>query len=145
MTTRLLRYALQAADLPQPLHTTIHFDGRAQEDGSSPRTGIHQKVDGLLHKLDAGAEEVAEGLEAPVFADLSKAVLAEFHRSHALVERVYDLEDRLPLVKAKAIRDAEVRAFSTDRLQAAIRFAVALYRTAWEESGELRLPTWLKR
>ena len=39
-----------AADLCQPLHTTIHFDGRADEGGSSPRTGIHQKVDGLLHK-----------------------------------------------------------------------------------------------
>ena len=123
MTTRLLRYALQAADLRQPLHTSIHFDGHAQEDGSSPRTGIHQKVDRLLTQAGCGAEEVAEGLEAPVFADLSKAILGEFHRSHALVERVYELEDRLPSVRAKTIRDAEVRAFATDRLQAAIRFA----------------------
>ena len=29
--------------------------------------------------------------------------------------------------------------------QAAIRFTAALYRTAWEKSGDLRLPSWLKR
>ena len=72
-------------------------------------------------------------------------MFAEFHRSHGLVERVYDLEDRLPSVRAKAIRDAEVRAFATDRMRAAISFTASLYRTAWEESAELKLPSWLKR
>ena len=41
-----------ATDLCQPPHTTIHYDGRAQEDGSSPHTGIRQRVDGLLRKPD---------------------------------------------------------------------------------------------
>ena len=131
-----------AADLCQPLHTTIHFDGRADEDGASPHTGIHQRVDGLLHKLDVGAEEVAKGLEATAFKGLSSAVFAEFDRSHGLVERVYELEDRLPSVTAKTIRDPEVRAFATERMRAGIRFTASLYGMAWAESGELGLPTW---
>ncbi|MCD6364658.1 MAG: hypothetical protein J7M14_02160, partial [Planctomycetes bacterium] len=30
-----------AEDACQPLHTTIHYDGRATADGRSPRSGIH--------------------------------------------------------------------------------------------------------
>ena len=48
-------------------------------------------------------------------------------------------------VRSKAIRDAEVRAFATDRMRAAISFTASLYRTAWEESAELKVPSWLKR
>ena len=72
-------------------------------------------------------------------------MFAEFHRSHGLVERVYDLEDRLPSVRAKTIRDVEVRAFATDRMRAGIRFTASLYRMAWEKSADLKLPSWLKR
>ena len=32
-----------AQDLCQPLHTSVHFDGRALEGGKSPRSGIHEK------------------------------------------------------------------------------------------------------
>ena len=49
---------------------------------------------------------VTKGLEATAFEDLPSAVFAEFHRNHELVERVYELEERLPSVRAKTIRDA---------------------------------------
>jgi hypothetical protein len=32
-------------DAAQPLHTTVDFDGRLKPDGTSPRSGIHRKVD----------------------------------------------------------------------------------------------------
>lgn len=35
-----------AADLSMPLHTTIHFNGRADPiTGQSPKTGIHARID----------------------------------------------------------------------------------------------------
>ena len=80
--------------------------------------------------MDAGAEEITKGLEATVFEDLSDAVFAEFHRSRGQVERVYELEDGLASVRARAIRDAQVRAFATDRMRAAIGFTASLYRMA---------------
>ena len=97
------------------------------------------------NKLGERAEEFTKSLEVPVFEHLSNAVFAEFHRSHGLVERVCELEERLPSVRAKTIQDAEVRAFATDRMQAAIRFTASLSRTAREKSADLRLPSWLKR
>src|SRR5262245_49838756 len=56
-----------AGDLTQPLHTTIHFDGRARPDGSSPRSGIHNKVDALIERLQLRPEELAKDQKiAPV-------------------------------------------------------------------------------
>jgi hypothetical protein len=139
-----------SADLCQPLHTTIHYDGRAKADGSSPHTGIHIKVDALIGKLrpedlaaalpatapagrhtrqpvwvvlsegvpragnDGRAPEEHQGVapatagkaasdtaadEGPgpaPFDHLMPAVLAEFATSHALVDKVYELEPKLP-------------------------------------------------
>jgi len=39
-----------AQDLCMPLHTTIHYDGRVQTGKSSPKTGIHAALDGLLEQ-----------------------------------------------------------------------------------------------
>ena len=69
-----------------PLHNPLdRIDGPRAMTTMSPRTGIHQKVDGMLHKLDAGAEEVTKGVEATVFEDLSGAVFGEFPRERPVV------------------------------------------------------------
>jgi len=55
-----------AADLCQPLHVTIHYDGRADSAGKSPRSGVHAKVDALLGKLmlDPNAPAARPALDA---------------------------------------------------------------------------------
>ena len=101
-----------AQDLCQPLHTTIHYDGRARPDGSSPRSGIHLKVDALLEKLPAAYRpQVRPGALEP-FDDLFKGILAELQSSHALVERVYRLEKVLPAKDQPLDADGPVAAFT---------------------------------
>jgi len=78
-----------AQDLCQPLHTTIHYNGRADADGRSPKTGIHQKVDALPGKLPASAiPTIGPGGLGP-FDDLFAGIVAQLHASHALVDRGY--------------------------------------------------------
>jgi hypothetical protein len=135
-----------AEDLCQPLHVTIHYDGRAKADGSSPRSGIHAKVDALLGKLKVDeAAVLRDAKPAPVEGDLLTAVLAEIGRSHALVERVYEMEKDLPAMDAPLPADGPAARFAADRLTAAVRFTASLHQTAWRDSATVKLPTWYRR
>ena len=134
-----------AQDLCMPLHTTIHYDGRARKDGSSPRSGIHAKVDALLANIDIHPRALRKTVKAQPFDDLFAAVLAQLKRSHALVEEVYRLEKRLPDVAAPLGDDAEVKRFITERFHTCARFIASLYLTAWRDSAKLKLPEWDKR
>lgn len=134
-----------AADLCQPLHTTIHYDGRAGKDGNSPRSGIHLKMDALLGKLSVDANRPPAGVTAAPFGDLMAAVLAEIAASHALVDRVYELEKALPPYDAPLEADSPAAALAAERLRACARFTASLYLTAWKESQQIRLPEWHKR
>ena len=53
-----------AEDIVQPLHATIHYNGRVGEDGSRTGAGIHEKVDSLIERIGLTAEELAEGVQA---------------------------------------------------------------------------------
>lgn len=135
-----------AEDLTQPLHVTIHHDGRAKADGSSPRSGIHGKVDSLLGKLKVDTSAVLKGvIPAPLEGDLLTAVLAEIARSHALVERVYDMEKDLPALDAPLPPDGPAAKFAAERLEAAVQFTASLYLTAWRDSAAIKLPNWYRR
>jgi hypothetical protein len=134
-----------AGDLCMPLHVTIHHNGRAKPDGTSSNTGIHAKVDSLVEKLGVKPEELAKDqkLEAP--ADLFAYVLAEIESSAKLVDRVYELEPKLPPESGPWTPDAEIEAFTRERSRASTRFLGTLYLTAWKKSAGIRLPAWLKR
>ncbi len=132
-----------AGDLCQPLHTSVHHDGRAGADGVSPHTGIHQKVDGLFQRPDFDSESAVDGLEPEVFDDLFSAMLEEFGRSHRLVDRVYELEPQLPSRENDAPAPPEVKAFRLDRYRVSVRFLASLFLTAWEHSAAVELPIWL--
>ncbi len=134
-----------AQDLCQPLHTTIHYDGRVGEDGKSPRTGIHQKLDAALAKLDADPNRPLAGVKVTVHDELLPAVLAELRRSHALVDRVYELEDALPPLDRPLAADSAARPLLAERLRAAVAFTAALYATAWHNSAAVKLPAWYAR
>jgi len=130
-----------AQDACQPLHTTIHYDGRAKADGSSPRTGIHARVDALL----AEAPPPAAKARATAYKDLFSAVAAEVKRGHALVGKVYDLEKDLPAAGKPAPADSPAAAFARERLAACAAFTASLYLTAWRDSAKLALPDWHRR
>jgi len=145
--TRCLVYAgllaHYAQDLCQPLHTTVHYDGRVGADGVSPRTGIHAKVDALLGKAPAGAGLVRAGRVKPL-SPLMASVAAELRRSHALVDRVYAIEKHLPDVAAPLAPASPAAAFARERLRAAAEFTAALYLTAWTDSARIELPDWFR-
>jgi hypothetical protein len=153
-----------AADLEQPLHTTLHHDGRALPDGKSPRTGIHQLVDGLFERVPLDDETLLRGLPVHAFPDSWKAIQDELAASHALVDRCYELEPDLraafpppppapapgvaapapPPVQPQPISPA-VSSFTTERYRATATFLASLYLTAWEQSAAVKLPKWLER
>ncbi|MCJ7543377.1 MAG: hypothetical protein MUP47_02235, partial [Phycisphaerae bacterium] len=131
-----------AVDCCQPLHTTIHWDGRALEGGRSPRSGIHARVDALPAKLTLTPAELIEGLKAEAVEELFPAILAEIQRSHALVERVYELEAQLPPMESDPPLAPEVAAFAQERMRAAAIFTASLYLTAWRDSAKIEIPDW---
>jgi hypothetical protein len=148
-----------SGDLVMPLHTTVHFNGRVTQnpDGTwpaSPRTGIHTKVDALPTKLPYHAIfPPDQPLPAPVLAEgdaLAAIIRAELRASHALVDRTYELEDKLPEVEVLEITDEAIRAFTIERTRAGAAFTAKLYLFAWELSGRLAdrnvaPPFWLDR
>ncbi|MFQ5525700.1 MAG: hypothetical protein ACE5GX_05505 [Thermoanaerobaculia bacterium] len=127
-----------AADLCQPLHTTIHYNGRAKADGSSPRSGIHLEIDGLTRPVFA-EESLAPG-HIRAAKNLLEAIEREFDASHALVDRVYELDGQLDPDRISG----EALQFGRERITASIRFTAALFLTAWELSGEISLPEWYR-
>ena len=135
-----------AQDLCQPLHLTIHWDGRARSDGASPRTGIHTKVDALLGKLKVDPKRVlADVNPAAPIADLFPAVMAEIRKGHALVETVYRLADDLPALADPLKPGSPAAGFAAERLRGCVRFTASLYATAWKDSAGVKLPSWYER
>lgn len=131
-----------AEDATQPLHTTIDYDGRATSGGKSPRSGIHAKVDALIEKLPVQPAEIAAQIKPEVFEKLWPAVLAQLDRSHALVDRTYELESVLPGRGEPLPDNARVIEFARDRLTAAAQLTANLYLTAWQDSAKLSVPDW---
>jgi len=132
-----------AADLEQPLHTTIHHDGWALPDGSSPFAGIHARVDSLVERAPFDAAAAVAGLAVAPFADLRRGVLEELAASHARLDATYRLEPAL--ASEAGLADPRVLDFTCERYRAATLFLARLFATAWASSGELDLPAWLRR
>lgn len=134
-----------AADLCQPLHTTIHYDGRVGPDGRSPHTGIHKRVDALPGKLPLGepVDLRPDRIEPP--ADLHAAVVECLRASHALVDRVYALDEAIPAYEEPLPADSEAAGLARERLAASSRFVARMFLAAWEQSADITLPDWHHR
>jgi hypothetical protein len=132
-----------AGDVEQPLHTTIDHDGRAKPDGSSPYTGIHARVDALFEKVRFDRSAAVAGVRPEAFADVPAAIRGEILASHALVDRVYQLQPEL-MAADGGIAQADVVAFTRERFAATARFIASLYLTAWRDSEKVELPDWLE-
>ena len=140
-----------AQDLCQPLHTTIHYDGRVGPDGKSPGTGIHTKVDALIGKLAATVDVDVDsmGIESITpFDNLFEGVVQQLLTSHELVDVVYRMEPLLPDYDAPFDHNADgawAAVFAAERLKAATHFTARLYLTAWVNSEKLTFPDWYAR
>ena len=138
------RLAHYAADLHMPLHTTVHWDGRAGADFESPRTGIHVNVDALPTKIPF--DELFATLPEPkAHDDVFALVRRELKRSNALVDRVYELKGEIPAWDDVQLESEAVRAFTRGRMQAAAKLIASLHLTAWRLSADLSLPDWHDR
>ena len=133
-----------AQDLCQPLHTTIHYDGRVDSEGKSPKTGIHTRIDALIGKLASAPQQDPPGPIKP-FDDLFVGVTDELMSSHALVDTVYALDPDLPDYEVPLVPGSKASAFALDRQTAATRFTARLYLTAWVNSETLTFPDWYAR
>lgn len=134
-----------AADLHMPLHTSVHWDGRAEEGVPYTRTGIHNKVDALPTKIPYN-ELFAEPLPTPLASsDIFTFTLDELAKSHALVDRVYEMEPKYPEWSDLNLADEQVRAFTIERTRAAAAFTADLFLSAWRNSADISPPSWLDR
>lgn len=129
-----------SGDLCQPLHTTVHYDGRIVP-GQPRKRGIHLKMDAALAKLGRLEMDV----RPEPFDDVLAAVMAEFKRSYELVDRVYELENDLPDYEAPLDEDSKAARFLRDRLRASTRFTGSLFLTAWRKSADVKFPEWHQR
>ncbi len=134
-----------AADLHMPLHTSIHWDGRAVEDQPYVRTGIHNKIDALPTKVpynELFVEPLPTALSSP---DVFTFTIDELAKSHAQVERVYELEPMLPEWSDLTPLTGEVLDFTIQRQRNAAAFVADLFLSAWRNSAEVQAPNWLDR
>jgi len=130
-----------AGDLEQPLHTTIHHDGRALPDGESPRTGLHKKVDGLFTNARFDAAAALRGVAPRLLPDVWQTVLVQFAQSHALVDQVYAFEAKL-FAEDGGATDPAVVGFTAERYRATAELLSSLFLTAWERSKGVEVPSW---
>jgi len=135
-----------AADACQPLHTTIHYDGRVSKDGASPRTGIHLRVDALLGKLDIQDKAAfAKGLKVQRYGSLFPAILQQISTMHGLVDTVYSLQKEIPAYEDALKQDTNIGRFTMGQLEASSAFIASLWRTAWHDSAKVKIPEWHQR
>lgn len=131
-----------AQDLCQPLHTTVHYDGRARKDGSSPRTGIHYQVDSLIHSVSLKATDIGK---QQTLEPLFPAVLEAFLDSHSRVDQIYDFADELANLYEKGLADPRLVVFAQERYQRAVGLTVDLIHTAWQLSSSVDVPDWAQQ
>lgn len=123
-----------AQDLAQPLHVTVHFDGRGK-----PGSGIHKRMDALLHRVDTPVSNIElERHTTIAVADL----LSPIRASNALVDRVYELEAHLPTDDDTWQPTPDIKALAADRLNTAAFLTCTCILTAWDLSATIRLPDW---
>lgn len=132
-------------DASQPLHCTVHFDGRAKADGSSPETGIHLKMDALPDNVGITPEEAARSLRVSAVEDTFALSLATIRWSNRQVDKVYLLEAGLPAVDEKPTSpDPRVRSLALECCRVGAVLTATVWYSAWVNSAKVELPGWRK-
>ncbi len=135
-----------AQDLCQPLHLTIHFNGRLEADNTVRHRGIHEKVDALIEFLEMKPADLLPIHNVEPLDNLMEDILTTLTSGHGLVDKVYELAERLPASDNNNwIPAPEVIDFAKERALESVRFTASLYITAWKASKEIQLENWLNR
>lgn len=124
------------ADGSNPHHTTIHHNGWVGPNprGFTTERTFHRRFETIYVNENIVVEDVrlAFNGEPQVFPDLRAAIWAFLLDSHALVERLYELEQEEPF--GAETRAESHRAFTADRLAAGAEMLRDLWWTAWVTS-----------
>jgi hypothetical protein len=123
-------------DGSQPLHTTVNYDGWVEANPHAYRTerGIHAEFESYFVSRNIVANDFAPLVKPPHrLNDPFHDYLDYLQRSHALVERVYQLEKEGGF---KGSGSPAALEFTKQRLAAGAQMLVDLWYTAWEESAE---------
>ena len=133
-----------AQDACMPLHATIHWDGRADENGDSPHTGIHSSVDALLQKVPLNESPLLDSTEIP-FDSVLDACFAQLQASNQLVDAIYEWEDAIPEADQALDPQSPLWPVVQERLAQTALFTARLYVTAWDTSQHVIIPEWHER
>ncbi|MFH1008855.1 MAG: hypothetical protein V1800_15375 [Candidatus Latescibacterota bacterium] len=123
-----------AADLAQPLHLTIHYNGRVNKAGKVvSNKGIHERFEGNMVDRCVTVGDCRTFMRAPmVLDDLPEVLKKAMLDSHALVDEVFRLDDAGKFGTPDAASKALVRA----RLAFGAQLLSDLWLTAWVTSAE---------
>ena len=123
-----------AGDISQPLHLTIHYNGRVDKDGNViSNEGIHFRFEGPLVDDYIESDNVAGFARRPEhFKNVWDEIISMMLRSHGFVDRVYGLDDRGLLENP----DKGSKEFVSRRIADGAWFVASLWLTAWTESAE---------
>jgi hypothetical protein len=103
-------------------------------------------VDALIEYLTLDPSALAKDQQIEPLDDLMASIVKEFDAGYSLINRVYELGDNLPSFRDKDwVRVPEIVDFAVERARESTRFTAALYLTAWELSGKIKLAGWLDR
>lgn len=127
-----------AGDTSQPLHMTVHFDGRVDAQGRVIKAkGIHARFEGAFVDKFVAPADCRPYVRTPVvYQDLYGAIREAFATSFAEIDRVYQL-DETGLLETP---DAATRTFVQQRLAHGSSFLASLWYTAWKASETVELP-----
>jgi hypothetical protein len=122
-----------------PLHATKDYDGRARSDGSSPKTGIHLKLDLLAEKYQGSDAVKAEASEVEAFENVKQAIANRLVKSNSEVGQIYELEKELPAADAPIVQGSRAEGLAKQIVTDASVFTARLYITAWHNSAAVKI------
>jgi hypothetical protein len=126
-----------AGDTSQPLHLTIHFNGRVDRQGNVIKArGIHERFEGpFVDKFIEQADCLPHVKKPVVFQDIYQAIRMAFSESFRELDAVYKLDEEGRLETP----DEATRVFVRKRLAHGSSFLATLWYTAWIASTEVTL------
>lgn len=126
------------ADGSNPHHTTIHYNGWAGDDGrfATLERGFHGRFESAFVAANVRLGDVEAAFTAPArdLGPLRPAVWSYVADTHALVERLYELDEAETF--GPDTQGAAHKAFAVDRLAAGAAMLRDLWWTAWVTSAD---------